>query len=647
MQMILITDALNAMERNIRVFLDIATGKAGTVTASIDIYSGTASIHHEVNPATGKIDCKVRFPALPAQYRLSKLELDRWIGYFIHELCHAIYTDENAWKEACKERLAAIVNGLEDVRIEREFNRSAVATNSTELLNALLAYCVDEMPNSYDPNSMKDLPWLFAMAGRVMLCGYVIPKADAALAKLNPAMRKLVSWVMADLDAAKSTGDVLILARKIQAHVAAQPKPVAPPSIPLPDLPGLDGGGGGDGDGDGDGDGESMGPANDWNPDAPDAGNDSTGGTPDAGTDESDADESSDGESDADAGTANADADESSDGELGGTVPGVGDGDGQPGKGSESGLPEADITQANPVNLNPVSKEVQKDSRDTRNRGNANQEATVIASVRQAERVAGQPFRPFTPNGYHSGSPSIGAVDRIAADSLKTGRLKAQVARVLKAEENESWQRGKTAGRLDRFALHKVATGNARDVFCKRTIASGYETEIEILCDGSNSMGTDSKDHVTAVLAWTIASAAQQVGVRCGISRFSDGRPTAIKQPAESFGSGVVRDRIGIIANYTDGSTDLTGAIIFASAKLAARAPNKRKLLFVISDGECNSGPAGVIRANAYAKRIGIETVVLCIDTPPHPGFGLAVRCNPKDVASVGLGTLVAALSRD
>jgi Mg-chelatase subunit ChlD len=628
MQMILITDALNAMERNIRVFLDIATGKAGTVTATIDIYSGTASINHEVNPATGKIDCKVRFPALPAQYRLSKLEMDRWIGYFVHELCHAIYTDENAWRDACKEHLAAVVNGLEDVRIEREFNRSAVATNSTELLNALLAYCVDEMPKTYDPNSMKDLPWLFAMAGRVMLCGYVIPKADAALARLNPAMRKLVSWVMADLDAAKSTMDVLILARKIQAHVAAQPKPVAPPSIPV--NPGkamdVDGNDSTGGESDESSDGESdesdagTGPASDWNPDAPDAGNG----------------ESSDGESD-----------ESSDGESGGTVPGVGDGDGQPGKGSESGLPESDIRQANPVILNPVSKEVQKDSRDIRNHGDAGREASVIASVRVAERTAGQPFRPFTPNGYHSGSPSIGAVDRVAADSLKTGKLKAQVARVLKAEENESWQRGKTAGRLDRFALHKVATGNARDVFCKRTIASGYETEIEILCDGSDSMGTDSKDHVTAVLAWTIASAAQQVGVRCGISRFSDGRPTAIKQPAESFGSGVVRDRIGIIANYTDGSTDLTGAIIFASAKLASRAPNKRKILFVISDGECHSGPAGVIRANAYAKRIGIETVVLCIDTPPHPGFGLAVRCNPKDVANVGLGTLVRALSRD
>src|SRR4249920_3670397 len=124
MQMILVTDALDAMERNIRVFLDIATGKAGTVQATIDVYSGTASIAHYVNPATGKIDCKVHFPALPAQYRLSKTELDRWIGYFIHELCHAVYTDENAWRKACAEHLAALVNGLEDVRIEREFNRS-------------------------------------------------------------------------------------------------------------------------------------------------------------------------------------------------------------------------------------------------------------------------------------------------------------------------------------------------------------------------------------------------------------------------------------------------------------------------------------------------------------------------------------------
>ena len=27
---------------------------------------------------------------------VSKQELDRWTGYFIHEICHAIWTDENA-----------------------------------------------------------------------------------------------------------------------------------------------------------------------------------------------------------------------------------------------------------------------------------------------------------------------------------------------------------------------------------------------------------------------------------------------------------------------------------------------------------------------------------------------------------------------
>jgi hypothetical protein len=603
MQMILITDALDAMERNIKVFLDIATGKAGQVQASIDVYSGTASIMHDVNPATGKIDCKVRFPALPAQYRLGKVELDRWIGYFIHELCHAIYTDENAWKDACKEHLAAIVNGLEDVRIEREFNRSAVASNSRELLNALLAYCVDEMPKSYDVNSMRDLPWLFAMAGRVMLCGYDIPKANAALANLNPAMRKLVSWVMADLDKAMSTGDVLTLARKIQAHVAVQPKtaPAQPTQPPLPDLDGAM-------INPGKADGPGNGPASDWDPDVR--------------TDES-SDESSDGESSDESGTDES-SDESSDGESSDTgLNGGSGGDGQPGKGGESGLDGFDVTQANPVTMNPVSKEVQKDSRGCRNSSTAPIESRVIGDIRVAECNAGQPFRTFAPRGYHSGVCDPVVLNRVAADSLKTGKLKAQVARVLKSEESESWERGKRSGRLDRFALSRVATGDS-GVFAKRSIASGYETEIEILCDGSDSMGTDGKDHATAVLAWTVASAAQQVGVRCGISRFSDGRPTAIKQPGESFASGPVRDRIGIIANYVDGSTDLTGAIVFASAKLAARAPNKRKLLFVISDGECNVGPAGVIRANAYAKRLGIETVVLCIDTPPHPGFGLA-----------------------
>jgi uncharacterized protein with von Willebrand factor type A (vWA) domain len=192
----------------------------------------------------------------------------------------------------------------------------------------------------------------------------------------------------------------------------------------------------------------------------------------------------------------------------------------------------------------------------------------------------------------------------------------------------------------------RTATGDGSNVFAKRTIASGYETEIEVLCDGSGSM-QGTKMFATAALAYVIAQAAQQVGVKCGISRFNSARPTAIKTPSESLSASEVRNRLSGMADYVSGGTDLTSAIVFASAKLASRAPAKRKMLFVVSDGECGNGPSGIKRANAYAHSLGVETVVLCIDTPLHPGFGLGVECRSSDVASAGLGVLVRALSRE
>ena len=42
-----------------------------------------------------------------------------------------------------------------------------------------------------------------------------------------------------------------------------------------------------------------------------------------------------------------------------------------------------------------------------------------------------------------------------------------------------------------------------------------------------------------------------------------------------------------------------------------------------------------------------VETAVLCIDTPVHPGFGLAVECDSRDITRAGLNALVKALARE
>ena len=82
-QKISIADALDAIERNLKVFLQAAGLKPRQVTAQVDGASGTASIRHYTydNGAGAKvIDVEVYLPAMPAQTVLTTAELERWIG---------------------------------------------------------------------------------------------------------------------------------------------------------------------------------------------------------------------------------------------------------------------------------------------------------------------------------------------------------------------------------------------------------------------------------------------------------------------------------------------------------------------------------------------------------------------------------------
>jgi hypothetical protein len=616
MQMIAIPDALDAMQRNVKLFLDIATGgKAGTVEASVDAQSGTASIHHYLN-ATGRVDVSVRFPALPSQHRISRVELDRWIAYFIHEICHAIYTDGAAWSTACGERLNALLNGMEDVRIERLFNAAKTASNSTELLTGLMAWAIDKCPKDYNPNDMKHLPWTLAMLGRVRLCGY--PLADVARfdAMLSPAVRKLVDWAMDQLGRAKSTGDVLDIARKIQRRLAN--------GAPVPAKADSEAKAAGDAS-KADSEAKAAGDASKADSEAKAAGDASKADSEaKAAGDASKADSDSDSDSGSD-----SDSDSDSKGNA------QGDGDGKP-----ADLPQADVTQCAAVDLSPMSDAMKQVARDMGRDSRAGHvEAAIIEAIRRAQATAGKPF------GKLHGASDGATMSDLLSKAARSGKLRAQVARVLKAEESENWERARPTGRLDRFAFSRMATGD-NSVFAKRTISGGYQTEIEILCDGSSSM-RGKPAYATATLAVVIAQAAQQVGVKCGVSRFTDSTPKAVKRPNESLSAKEIQNRFTVLARAPSGMTDVTGAIVQASAKLAARAPGKRKLLFVVSDGDCAYGADGIKGANAYARRLDVETVVLCIDTPVHPGFGLAVQCDSGNIEAAGLGALVRALSRD
>jgi Mg-chelatase subunit ChlD len=660
METIAIPNVLDAVEQNVRAFLIIGGHKPGNVSCQIDTVTGTASIKHHKR-YDGTTDVTIYLPALPAASRLTRVEVNRWISYFIHELCHAFFTSEAAWAAAVREGLHILVNAMEDPRIETVFNRMAIAANSTALLTSLMSWCVGNLPVDYDPNDMRNFPWLLAMAGRVELCGYDLPEARAHLAKMKPALAAFVAVIMGKLRAANDTNDVLIIARWIKAELTKNN-----PTKTNPTNPG-EGAMVNPGKAPPKGEGETGEAA--WDAETVETGEPGKGDpverNPDAGEgDKGEGDEPGKGEGD-EPGEGEGDkgeGDEPGEGEgdkgEGATDAGEGEGDNSTAeRGNTSGEAprgegEGDIAEPpvdplagmEPVDLNPVSDKLREIARDEIRKATAYAEATTIEGIREAQKDAGKDL----PAGTTGGAMPASEVDKLKTAALSCGKLRQHVARVLKSEENETWSRSRPSGRLDRFAYVRIAAGVTENVFMRRHIAGGYETEIIIVIDGSSSMA-GRPAWASAVFAYVVAQAAQQVGVNVEVLRFvGQGRFESVKAVKASITKPIVARSFAAAGRGTGGSTPLARSIIRAAARLAIRAPGKRKMVFCVTDGDDDSGAAAVRRACQYAASRDVETVALCIDMPAmKAGFAYAVECSSKNIAEAGLGALVRVLTRN
>lgn len=641
---VLVPDALVAMESNLKAILAMCNVRVASLECRVDADTGTASITHHQTP--NGLLIRVFFPALKTTHRLTKQELDRWTGYFIHEICHALHTDEMAWIKACRAGLNALVNGMEDVRIERKMIRSATVDNAKERLVELLDYVANRPApkgaQEYNPNDMRSLPWTLAIIGRVKLNGYAIQAGHKAYAKLNPAMRRLVDSALAKLDKAKNTTDVLAIAEWIQATSAK-------PQAPVNSRPG-------EGEGKESGAGEpSEGAGKPSKPKGADEGEDKPKGAGEApkGADEGE------GEGEGEESGAGAGEPDKGEGEESGAGEGKGEGEGDnegdngagegEGEGEDSsgqqgadghGAPKPfDARKMEDVNLNPTSDEVLKASAKVLKDGDAPSESVMATILRDAINKASQPL-----NAGDSYGGSHGYA-RLAQEAQKASAMRQQCARVLKRSDKDSWQRRLSAGRIDRRAYGRIASGDLANPFAKHTFSPGYETEITILLDGSDSMNQGQKLYRATALAIVVAQAAEQVGVKSEIVRFYGGRVLSLKAPRERLASQAVQARLTVASKSTRGSTPLTQSLALCAKRLFVRAPTKRKMIFAITDGVCDCGSQTVRRVADHCDGAGVEVIGLSIDSGTHDAFRFEARVDSSDdVSKAGLGVLVKAL---
>jgi Mg-chelatase subunit ChlD len=294
-----------------------------------------------------------------------------------------------------------------------------------------------------------------------------------------------------------------------------------------------------------------------------------------------------------------------------------------------------------PVDLNPVSDESRRASDKLQASGKAGIESVIIDILGKAARLAGQAVKAIDVAHIGGADPVVAA---LAQEAQRASKLRSQAARVLRSNDSDSWTRRLSVGRMDRFALPRVASGDYTNPFAKHARLAGYETEIAIVLDGSGSMGS-RKLHCAAVLALVVAQAAEQVGVQCEIVQFSHSVLRQVKAPREKLSQAKARKRLAVGSMDNGGGTPLSASIALMAAKLRERAAHKRKMVFAITDGACDCGSDAVRAIAAHCARTGVEVVGLSIDSRTHGAFKHEVRVDSfGDVAGVGLGVLVKAL---
>jgi hypothetical protein len=121
------------------------------------------------------VNAKIVFPSVDEGADIPRSTFNNLIGYAMHELGHAWFTDNDSWDSARHtygDFVGNLINGLEDPRIERKVIESGYAPNSKALFEELLNSILNK--NGYvEADDLKNVPFLLAVEGR-RLNGYLI-----------------------------------------------------------------------------------------------------------------------------------------------------------------------------------------------------------------------------------------------------------------------------------------------------------------------------------------------------------------------------------------------------------------------------------------------------------------------------------------
>ena len=200
------------VKRGVASTLERVFQASGQKIDKLDIlWSGkTAGIIFKRNNSRSLHSVKLIFPSIDDMATISRKVFNNTVGYALHELGHAWFTDNEPWDNAREKHgsyVSSLINGLEDPRIEQCVIHSGYASNSKALFEELTNAVLDK--NGYvKPDDLKNVPFMLAIEGR-RLNGY--PISHPTVLGVSPWSSD-IEWALTSAQKAKNTAAIADIA---------------------------------------------------------------------------------------------------------------------------------------------------------------------------------------------------------------------------------------------------------------------------------------------------------------------------------------------------------------------------------------------------------------------------------------------------
>jgi len=222
------------VKRGVASTLERVFQASGQKIDKLDIlWSGkTAGIIFRRSSAKTLQSVKLIFPSIDDMATISRKVFNNTVGYALHELGHAWFTDNAPWDNAREKHgsyVGSLINGLEDPRIEQCVIHSGYAPNSKALFEELTNAVLDK--NGYvKPDDLKNVPFMLAIEGR-RLNGY--PISHPTVLGVSPWSAD-IEWALTSAQKAKNTTTIADIAVELfkrlqQAHEEQKKQPPQEP----------------------------------------------------------------------------------------------------------------------------------------------------------------------------------------------------------------------------------------------------------------------------------------------------------------------------------------------------------------------------------------------------------------------------------